>query len=197
MAAAETPGRGKSGRFARTIEGAQRDAEAARLRSRGLSLAQIAEQLDYAGPSGAYKAVQRALAAVPVDAVEELRRLQLEQLNYLGRRAFEVLEGEHPLISPSGRVVTHNGKPLTDVRPVLRAIDTLLRIMEREARLMGLDAPLRFDRFALPTLDAEIERLLAELGDGPLDQVQRRAIADDTAGQDGSDGPSFDGGSSE
>jgi hypothetical protein len=176
----------------RTLEGAERDAEAARLRSRGLSLRQVADALGYSNESGAYKAVQRALAAVPVEAVEELRRLQLEQLNYLGRRAFEVLEAEHPLISPSGRAVVHNGQPLTDWRPTLRAIDSLLRIMEREAKLMGLDAPQRHPHFTLSTLDLEIARLLNQLGEPP-DGVQWRAIADDTAGQDGSEGPSFDG----
>lgn len=192
----ETPGRGQSGRFTRTIGGAQRDAEAARLRSRGLSLRQIADALGYANESGAYKAVQRALAAVPVEAAEELRRLHRRQLDYLARRAWAVLECEHPLIAANGRIVEHDGRPLLDWRPVLRAIDALLRIMEREARLMGLDAPLRVDRFALPTLDAQIERLRNQLGKPP-DGVQRRAIADDTAGQDGSDGPSFDGWSSE
>jgi hypothetical protein len=163
MASEESPGRGKDGRYTRTLEGAERDAEAARLRSRGQSLRQISEHLGYSNESGAYKAVQRALAAVPVEAAEELRRLQLEQLNHLGRRAFEVLEREHPLISPSGRIVVHDGHPLTDCRPVLRAIDALLRIMEREARLMGLDAPTRFEGFSLPTLDAEIARLTAQL----------------------------------
>ena len=192
MTAEETPGRGKTGRFARTLEGAQRDAESARLRSRGLSLRQVAEQLGYAGPSGAYKAVQRALAAVPVEAAEEMRRMQLEQLNSLGRRAFEVLEREHSLIAPSGRIVVHNGQPLTDCRPVLKAIGSLLKVMEREAKLMGLDAPTRHPHYTLSWLDQEIERLLNQLGEPP-DGVQWRAIADDTAGQDGSQGPLFDG----
>lgn len=77
------PGRSRTGEFTRTVDNAERDAHAARLRAGNLSFREIAEQLGYLDESGARRAVQRALAAVPVDAVEELRALENARLDHL------------------------------------------------------------------------------------------------------------------
>jgi hypothetical protein len=49
--------------------------------------------------------------------------------------------------------------------PVLQAIDRLLKIQERRARLLGLDAPTqhRVNVLSEDAIDAEIARLEAEL----------------------------------
>jgi len=158
------PDHGNDGRFTRTIEGAERDAKAARQKSRGQTYSQIAENLGYADASGAYRAVQRALAAVPAENVDELRRIQSEQLDALTAKAFEVLESTHFAHTVHGELVlAPDGQPLIDDMPVLHAIDRLIRLAERRSKLMGLDAPSRHEVITLDYLDAQIRDAAAEL----------------------------------
>ena len=130
--AEDTPSRGKNGRYCRGIAGAERDAEAARLRAQGLAYREIAEALGYSDASGAYKSVQRALSAVPAEAVAELRAVEAARLDELTRRAWAVANKTHPVVAANGRVVEGpNGEPLIDDGPVLHALDRLLKIAER------------------------------------------------------------------
>jgi hypothetical protein len=61
----------------------------------------------------------------------------------MSRHLLEVVERDHFRITPSGRVVMHDGEPVLDDGPAIQAIAQLLRVQERKARLMGLDAPTR------------------------------------------------------
>lgn len=183
----ENDGRGKDGRFIRTLDSAARDAEAAWLRSRGLSFRQIAANLGYENESGAYKAVQRALAAVPVENVDELRAVQGAQIDALTAKAIEVLESTHYAYTQHGELVRgpegpngEPGQPLIDDMPILHAIDRLIRLAERRAKLMGLDAPSRHEVTTLDYLDAQIRDAAAELA---------RAQASETSGAAGAQAP--------
>lgn len=158
------PDHDKSGRFTRTIEGAERDAEAARLKSRGLTYGQIARNLDYADASGAYRAVQRALAAVPAESVDELRAVQRAQIDALTAKAIEILESTHYAYTVHGDLIHGpDGQPLLDSVPTLQAIDRLIRLAERLSKLMGLDAPSRHEVITLDYLDAQIRDAAEEL----------------------------------
>ena len=48
--------------------------------------------------------------------------------------------------------------------PRLHAIDRILKVMERRARLLGLDAPAKTDVRVTDVLDEQIQQLAAELG---------------------------------
>jgi len=154
------PKRGWRGRFERSADGAQRDAQATELRGRGFTYRAIAEQLGLHDASSARKAVERALVATVAEPCEELRRLELLRLDTMAVAAWEVLDAQHPLVS-AGRVMAWDGEPLTDPMPVLAAVDRLLRISERRCRLLGLDAPVQLDGGVLSI--AEIDRQLAVL----------------------------------
>lgn len=156
--------RGPRGRFVRTADTAERDAEAARLRARGQSYQEIATELGYADHTGARKAVQRALVQIVAEPAEDVRALQLEQLDRLALAALAVLERNHVTVSHGRIIRDENEQPILDDGPVLTAIDRLLKIQERRAKLLGLDAPARHEVVSLDALDAEIERLSAELG---------------------------------
>ncbi len=157
-----TPDRGNNGRYTRGVTAARRDARAAELRTRGLSYQQIADQLGYTSRANAYRAVARALAEIVAEPAAELRALELARLDAMARAARAVLEGEHWVVS-HGRVVEHDGRPLVDDAPVLHAIDRLLAIQTRRARLLGLDAPAKVRVITEDLLDREIERLTAEV----------------------------------
>jgi hypothetical protein len=165
MARATT--RGPNGQFIRTMEQAEVDAEACRLRSRRRSYQQIADELGLYDKAAAYRAVQRGLAAIPQEAAAEVLRLELEKLDQLEQAALEVLERQHVTVS-HGQLVFHEGVPLVDDGPVLQAIAHILKIQERRAKLLGLDAPKRIEVLTLDAVDAEIARLTAELGRADL-----------------------------
>ncbi|MBH1938972.1 hypothetical protein I5Q34_32725 [Streptomyces sp. AV19] len=130
--------RGPDGKFIYTAASAQRDAEACELRARGWSYKRIADHLG-ADVHTIHDGVQRALRAIVQEPAEEVRTLELERLDRLYERAVEVLERRHVTVS-QGKIIYEGGEPLADDGPVLQAIDRLLRIQERRAKLLGLDA---------------------------------------------------------
>lgn len=130
--------RGPDGKYIEDVATAERDHQAAEMRSRGLSYRAIAHH-HRVSVSTAHGAVQRALAAIRGEGAAEVRDLELDRLDELWRITMAVLEREHVTVS-NGRVVHLGEKPLRDDGPVLAAVDRLLRIQERRAKLLGLDA---------------------------------------------------------
>ena len=121
---------------------AQKEAQALELRKSGLTFTRIADALGYADPSGAHLAVKRALASTLQEPSDELRKLEVERLdalfNIMYRQA--VVDGQRT------------------------AAERCLQIMDRRARLLGLDAPQRFQHEVNADVIAEVERLAGELG---------------------------------
>lgn len=159
--------RDRTGKFVKTLESAERDREACRLRARGVTYQQIADQLGYGDASNARRAVKQCIEAVRAEGGRELKAIQRDQLDYLTRAVLAVLERQHLTITQSGKVVTMDGAPIIDDAPVLAATDRLLRIMERRAKLEGMDAAERREVLTLDAIDAEIAALTAELGRDP------------------------------
>lgn len=149
----EHAGRSGKGKFIRTVESAERDAKAARMRSQGMSYPDIAAELGI-DKGNAHRAVQRAMAEIVAEdgaaaVAFELRRLdeELVRLNDLYKLVMDVLEREHVTVS-EGRVVTVDGAPLPDDDMILKAADRLIRIDqsrrsngESRRKLLGLDQP--------------------------------------------------------
>ncbi len=115
-----------------------RETRVLRLRAEGHTFAAIAERERVSSPSAAHRIYRRAADAMVRQAGEELRELEGARLDELqatwwGRST----EGDH------------------------RAAQVILRIMERRAKLYGLDA---VGDGLCPSCDArEVERALAEL----------------------------------
>jgi len=131
--------------FIRTEEQAILDTEALRLRSRGMTYQKIADSLGVTKAT-AYNRVQRALAAIPAEAVDEYRRLETERLDSLLEMALE-------------KALDPNNKSS------LFAVDRTLAIMDRRAKLLGLDAPVKTEIVTMDYMDKEIQRLEALLGE--------------------------------
>lgn len=138
--------RGPDGTYTRSSETAERDAYACTLRERGLSYRAIAEQMGYHNHSGARFAVERALKAIVQEPAEDLRTLELARLDRMWQACVKVLETTHYTVS-EGRLVwigpEGEARPLEDDGPVLAAIDRMLKIQDRRAKLLGLDAPVK------------------------------------------------------
>ena len=130
---------GESKASEKRIAAAERRARALELRKAGFGYAMIARQLGYAGPSGAYKAIATALGALTREPARELLELELARLD-------DLLLGLW--------VDARKGN--------VHKIDRVLKIMQRRADLLGLDAPTRFADVTDVRRDAEA--IAAEIG---------------------------------
>lgn len=158
--------RGANGKYTRDPATAERDAKAAQLRARGWSYRRIAAEMEYQSVASAYEAVQRALKAIVEEPATDVRQLELDRLDAMYEAVVKVLETKHLTVS-QGRIIRQEigierddaglpvldgeGKPipiyepLEDDAPVLAAVDRMLKIQERRARLLGLDAKTQHD----------------------------------------------------
>ena len=130
----------------------EREAEVLKLRRGGLTFDLIAKELGFKHASGAHKAYVNACKRIIVSDVQEIRRVEVERLDIAQTSIWaRVLRGEIP------------------------AIQTLIRIMERRARLLGLDAPTKaqveITTYDTGTIDAEVQRLVALLDSQPKNSV--------------------------
>jgi len=88
------------------------------LRLSGKTFKEIARELSYADPSGAYQAYQRAREIVSLDNLAEWRLLELERLNVIQSALWEkAMQGNIP------------------------TVNALLRVFDLRAKLIGLYSP--------------------------------------------------------
>ena len=113
------PGESKTSK--RRLKARERWLEALELRKKGHTFESIAESLEYAGPGGAYQAVMKALKETFREPVEEMRRLESARLDEMQEK-----------------ISVNVGPGKDDGLPV---VDRVLRIMDRRAKLLGLDSP--------------------------------------------------------
>jgi hypothetical protein len=100
------------------IDAALRQTEALSLRQAGKTFAEIAAKLGYSDHSGARNAVLAALRENAAEPNAEMRALELARL--------DALQAALWLNATAGH---------------LGAVDRVLKVMERRARILGLDAP--------------------------------------------------------
>lgn len=102
----------------RRLEARERWIAALELRKKGLTFDAIAQELGYAGRQQSYTAVMKALKETLREPSDELRSLEAERLDTIT----DALWGDAK-------------------RGDTGAIDRILKIMERRAKLLGLDVP--------------------------------------------------------
>lgn len=155
----------------RSIRDAQRRAEMLELRISGLTLEQIGERMGV-GKGTVSRVISNALTAQTREPCEELLSLELGRCDVLLHEAMQTVKVFHPLVS-AGRVVSapmldNTGQPvrnpesgdvltrvLEDKAPKLAAIATAVRVMERRAKLLGLDAATKLQQEVTVTTDGQ------------------------------------------
>lgn len=111
-------GRGEPMASERRLAAADRQRQALELRKAGHSFERIAAHLGYASKSAAYKAVMAGLRATLQEPADAVRALELERCDRLQAAVWPAAtQGDLP------------------------AVAAVLRIMERRARYLGLEAP--------------------------------------------------------
>ena len=125
----------------------EKEAKVLSLRRMGATFDQIAKQVGYASGSGAYNAYRRACLKIIYEEVEETRKMEMDRLDNAQLRIMPAVN-----------------------RGELQAVHALIRIMERRARLLGLDAPIRHDvevnYYDTDSIDSEVQKLVALLNSG-------------------------------
>ena len=104
------------------VQTAEKQAQALELRKAGATYQAIANELGYAHSTGAHKAVMAGLKLVMQEPADSLRKLELTRCDRMQQAVWPaVLRGD------------------------VRAINAVLRIMERRAVYLGLDMPIKID----------------------------------------------------
>lgn len=132
-------GRGEDAASPNRIEAATKRARALELRKAGATYDVIATQVGYSNRGNAYRAIQTALKEITAEPAREVITLELERLDAM-------LLGLWPQARKGN----------------LGAVDRVLRIQERRARLLGLDSPSRVSLEA-ENIGAEITALINAL----------------------------------
>lgn len=139
------PKRGRPKGAAGKAEVLDRENEIVKLRRGGLTFDLISQRLGMS-IAGVQQAYERANARVIADDINAIRNLETERLD-LAQSAIwgKVLQGDNPSIA------------------------NLLRIMERRAKLLGLDQPTRIQAEVITydgnAVRSELERILAQSSD--------------------------------
>ena len=134
----------------RKLTAREREARSVELRKEGHTYQEIADELRYKSPSGARDAILRAMEKMlPVEEAEEVRKMEAMRLDAITQRLW--------------------GKFKEKGKVNLGIVDRLLRIMERRARLLGIDAPVKSE----VTIDMTVE----EVDDAINREVGRLAAA--------------------
>ena len=160
----EIKARDGRGRMMREIDTAERDMRAAEMRSRSMTLQQIATELGVSVPS-VHRMIQRAFESIPTEGAAQAKANELAKIDRIEAHLLGVMERAHVRID-HGRVIRDdNDVPLLDDAPGVQAANSLLRVQERRAKLMGYDAPTRQIIQVVPqeVVDAEIIHLEAQL----------------------------------
>jgi hypothetical protein len=143
---------------------ADRRAKLVEYRRQRRPYAEFYAELGYASQQHASRDFNRLLEerlAEVRTSLEAYREEEIQELDHLAATAIEVMRTPHYEISASGRVAEDptTGLPLLDDKPKLAAIDRLLKIQDRRAKLLGLDSAQRVEVLTLDALTAEAERL--------------------------------------
>ena len=170
-----TEDRDGRGRYTRTIERAEQDAQAARLRAQHWTYKAIAEHLGYACHTGAREAVRRALRDACVGPAQELVEMEAARLEAMYDEVLDILQADHIMVSHGKVVYDAAGNPLPDYDIKLRAVDRALRARESFRKLFGLDQPAKVEARVTEVTQEDIE--LAKL----IREAQAKNAADEAA----------------
>jgi hypothetical protein len=167
---------------AQQAEVAERRARALTMRAAQVPLSAIAAQLGYSSAAAVSVDIRRAMDRRRDElraAADALAALEDEKLDTLERGMWAVFHRRHILVSQGHVMRDEEGRPLLDDDPATRAAAILLRAFERRSKLHGLDAPTKVTAKVevQDELDADIERLAAELARTPGPAVEREAPA--------------------
>lgn len=138
---------------------------AAQLRAQHKTYRQIAVDLGLETPALAQTAVKQGLSLMPQEDLQDLHRMQVLQLDRVGRKLWSVVENPPPLVS-QGKVMWKDeeaGVPFPDEAVRVQALRELRQLLADIRKFRGIDAPKRSVSVLAEIPVADIQAHLAEL----------------------------------
>lgn len=149
-----------------------RDAHAVEFRRRGLSYAQIAEQLELRSASSACDAVKRGMRDLFREEVLDAVQLELERLDDALRTEYRIMLARHRAVNSKGELVRdEQGHPVYDDSLNHQAAQGIKSLSESRRKLIGLDAPAR----------SRVEVITEDVVDAELADLARQIAENDAA----------------
>ena len=137
------------------LERRKRDSKVYELRIQGFTFDQIATEVGFNGPSGAWQAYERIKNAMIFESVDEARKLELMRLDELQFSLWD-------------RAI--NGD--------LSAANCVLKVMDRRAKLLGLDKPEKVEvnkwDFTGEDIDGEVQKIVTMMNEREEQFMARR-----------------------
>jgi hypothetical protein len=165
--------RGGGGRYAVDVTATERADHALKLRAAGLEWAEVAAAAGYAGPGPAHRAVMRLLDGRTAESVDHLRQVEGAHLDRAQRELWAVVMDPGPLVSAGKVIYGSDGKPEPNRDVQVNALNALIRLSQRRARIFGMDAPSQTVHLrAEVELDSAIQGLIDQLKAGATIQGQ-------------------------
>ena len=122
------------------IDTRKRDARVFELRIQGFTFEQIASEVGYQGASGAWQAYQRVKESHIFESIDEARQLELMRLDELQFAIWDrAIDGDLP------------------------AAHCVLKIMDRRAKLLGLDKPAKIELNQIEQWPTDLEQQVQEM----------------------------------
>ncbi len=133
----------------------ERDSKVFELRIQGFTFEQIAVQVGFSGPSGAWQAYQRIRSEFIFESVEEARQLELMRLDEMQFAVWDrAINGDLP------------------------ALSCVLKIMDRRAKLLGLDKPEKMEvnrwDYDASNIDEEVQKIITMMNEREDQFMARR-----------------------
>lgn len=149
----------------------ERRRQAATARAQALPWHVIQERFGYATRGEAIRDVLKYCEAIreeTAQVAEGVIQLELDKLDALERALWKIVNKQHITIQ-HGRVVVDpaTGEMIPDDAPTMLAIDRLVKISERRAKLLGLDTATRFDMAVSDDTNNQIRDLIAQMQGEP------------------------------
>jgi hypothetical protein len=144
----------------RRVAAAERKRQALELRKSGATYAQIRDAVGYRSTASAYQAVVSALRELTREPAEEVLRLELARLDRL-------------LLAVWPRAIQGDD----------RAIRSAVAVLERRAKLLGLDAPARVELEPVRVVTVRLfEEAHQDVVDGVAEDVGQALLTDGAEG---------------
>jgi hypothetical protein len=116
------------------------------MRAKLIPYSKIAEECGYPSVQAACKDVNKALIQHFNEVLPTVRERELYSLDIAEAKLWEILDRFHYVKGEKGMVMySPDGEPLRDSAPEMAAIERIVKIHERRARLLGIDAPEKID----------------------------------------------------
>lgn len=127
------------------IERLWEDHEIWALRAKGYSVVAICNETGW-NKNKVRASLSRVAEEYKVESAAEIIKMELDRLDIMLVKAMEILHDKYTAYSHGKMMLDEDGEAVLDPQPVLKAIDSVLKIMDRRSKYLGLDAPTKSEQ---------------------------------------------------